>query len=1144
MEQTKTSSYTGASLKRPRPVSSISLGSSSIHLPRVKPIAELTMSYNHRPLSPGARRLQNPARLSDNTLNDSSYYSQRHNSYASPRSSTSGVIPISTQTFINVPPPQNPRPLHQYDSYSGRPRRSSLVDTSRASASASTTQLPSRSRPTIIQQDIARPASPTKITSRETKDYYLTPASSQEPRTTTTTHKKLYSVDGDGSAKLVADVNIPVEPAGNRHHKRRDSVERGGYRSVGVEQQRDRGRVGRSYHTNGTHNRPRDKSIDDEDAYSYTDAAGMYRDTEPRWRDVRPRRGSVDRGGATSRERPASLLDPTFGQRQPAKDAGPPPSTRGWGRVNDHLGRTSSVREQPRVAQSPTRGRAYTDYNDPRDAYYVPPRTSSSDRRTTVHQPYDAYEYDREPRRERRHSITRDGNRLDRSVERRGFGIAGPAAAVAGIAAAGAYREGSQTRAARGDGRGSDESFERLQHRDPGYVPSEPLRRDTVPDLHQHDYQRLEQEKRDREYAQRIQAEERDRQRERELREAQPRRDDRGYDRDYDRDWDRPRDQEYDRDRERERERARQMEPPSERDRDRDRERDRERHHERRGTDRGEHGRKENSPRQSGEDLKPKTGLSQAATGGLAGAAAAFGLTGLLNKVSDKRDKDKERDVEKDRERERERDRERERHERRRDEERERDRDREKERERIEKERDRERDRRPASDEPPPERQQDRDREKQREQDRGLGFAFEAPPEPPRSAPPIDVRPPTNPDWQQERPQPPRTEERVPDRSLDRGSDRPSERPVERAKEHVPEPYQDRQAPTGNQERPAPREPERETQYDSQSTAQMPALPVDPDEDYRRRMEQIQRELGRTAESTQNSDSDPDRERRRREREQRRREQRESRGGAAAPAQMPAMPGAFSDDISSTVTGTTASESTVVGGDRDLRRKPSILDGPMTNESAQIIDNSMSDKRENRVRIVDPPTAEEEERRPKGILKKPTEKFPEHPDAIREGVAPLKDATKKGIPPGARWTKIDRRLVNPEALEASHERFEERLDCVIVLRVLTKEEIQKLADKTREIRDKRYDEDRKAKRSTRNRDRWERDEYEHSDSEDESKSRPPKLLEAPSTAGANQADFIRENERRHGEREAMPYSMSGGLGARDDRSREESRSRY
>ena len=61
-------------------------------------------------------------------------------------------------------------------------------------------------------------------------------------------------------------------------------------------------------------------------------------------------------------------------------------------------------------------------------------------------------------------------------------------------------------------------------------------------------------------------------------------------------------------------------------------------------------------------------------------------------------------------------------------------------------------------------------------------------------------------------------------------------------------------------------------------------------------------------------------------------------------------------------------------------------------------------------------------------------------------------STKEGIPAGARWTKIDRRLVNPQALEEAQERFEERLDCVIVLRVLTKDEIQKLADRTLEIR--------------------------------------------------------------------------------------------
>jgi hypothetical protein len=67
----------------------------------------------------------------------------------------------------------------------------------------------------------------------------------------------------------------------------------------------------------------------------------------------------------------------------------------------------------------------------------------------------------------------------------------------------------------------------------------------------------------------------------------------------------------------------------------------------------------------------------------------------------------------------------------------------------------------------------------------------------------------------------------------------------------------------------------------------------------------------------------------------------------------------------------------------------------------------------------------------------------------------LQAKSSSGIPPGARWTKIDRKLVNPEALQEAKERFEERLDCVIVLRVLTKEEIQKLADRTKELRGKR-----------------------------------------------------------------------------------------
>ena len=91
---------------------------------------------------------------------------------------------------------------------------------------------------------------------------------------------------------------------------------------------------------------------------------------------------------------------------------------------------------------------------------------------------------------------------------------------------------------------------------------------------------------------------------------------------------------------------------------------------------------------------------------------------------------------------------------------------------------------------------------------------------------------------------------------------------------------------------------------------------------------------------------------------------------------------------------------------------------------------------------------------PKGILKKAKEKFPEEPNHVREGVAPL-DAAKRGIPPEARWTRINRRLVNPEALNAEGVRFEEGPDYVIVLKVLNQEEISRYAQKTHEIREKR-----------------------------------------------------------------------------------------
>jgi len=118
------------------------------------------------------------------------------------------------------------------------------------------------------------------------------------------------------------------------------------------------------------------------------------------------------------------------------------------------------------------------------------------------------------------------------------------------------------------------------------------------------------------------------------------------------------------------------------------------------------------------------------------------------------------------------------------------------------------------------------------------------------------------------------------------------------------------------------------------------------------------------------------------------------------------------------------------------------------------------DRGNNKVRILEPT---------KSILRKPRERFPEPPVTEREGVAPLDKEKVKvtGAPPDARWTKVSRDVVNPEALDRAGERYEERADCVIVLRVLSKEEIQKLATLTKRIRDERYEERQRAKEKVR-----------------------------------------------------------------------------
>jgi hypothetical protein len=129
-------------------------------------------------------------------------------------------------------------------------------------------------------------------------------------------------------------------------------------------------------------------------------------------------------------------------------------------------------------------------------------------------------------------------------------------------------------------------------------------------------------------------------------------------------------------------------------------------------------------------------------------------------------------------------------------------------------------------------------------------------------------------------------------------------------------------------------------------------------------------------------------------------------------------------------------------------------DNPPNFQQRTISPGDEEDGRPRKVQLVEP-AEKKEEFKPKGILKPPREvPFPEDPNPTREGVAPLKDASKDGIPPNARWTKISRALVNPEALEKAHERYEERDDYVIILRVVSREDIMKLAEKTKEIRGK------------------------------------------------------------------------------------------
>lgn len=202
--------------------------------------------------------------------------------------------------------------------------------------------------------------------------------------------------------------------------------------------------------------------------------------------------------------------------------------------------------------------------------------------------------------------------------------------------------------------------------------------------------------------------------------------------------------------------------------------------------------------------------------------------------------------------------------------------------------------------------------------------------------------------------------------------------------------------------------------------------------------------------SSRSEETDEDRrERRRRRRRERDEKERQERGDALAATEANVRSDSYERSSKYPRDPQAEEEESKTSRRRRHRR---------TKSSQQSNSEESSDERPDReyrpsqLRVVSPP--KEPEVKPKGILRPPREKFPEDPAPIREGVAPLKDAGKKGIPPNARWTKIDRRLVNPEALEQGNERYEERIDYVIVLRVLSKEDIEKYAELTQRLRGK------------------------------------------------------------------------------------------
>ena len=667
-----------------------------------------------------------------------------------------------------------------------------------------------------------------------------------------------------------------------------------------------------------------------DDGYSYTDPASMYRDTEPAWR--RPRSGSVERGS-----RPTSMILDR-GPRVSNRELGPPPSTRGFDKINSGASKPASHHR----GRSPSleRARDVPKY-DPYPAEVVPARAAAPRHHTpAIHQ---------EPRDHRRDTYHDEYDRRDRDVENRRYNPVD--------------RFEDREVATRGFGIASGNS---------GHILDPPLERPpvwTAPEVPR---------ARPEEYSNQYYSGDRAEARMPEPRPAREREAIPAFD-----------------------------ERPRERERDRDRDR-----------------------RDNGKASPPSA--VPIAAGAAAGAAATIGAAVLKSRDRDRgSDRDRERDLDKEREPRKERD--------------------TKDRRdwAPDERRDDRRDRGPDDrrDRAPEER---RDRVPEERRERAIEDRREAVPEERRERAPEErrVRIPDErrdavPEERRER-APDERRVRKPDERGDWGPEErlplaaaayastqePERKPRERRYEDEDRERRPRKLPSddSSDERPrhyvdrdAAREAERRKEQPPKEAA------LDPDEEYRRR---IQQEAERSGRARDPGDADREKERRRR-REDKDRDRSRDR----------------SDDIRSRGAVSTAAEPQYSRYDDHTSQ---MLDANMVQEP----DSMDREEPSKAVQIVSPPR--DPLPAPRGILRRPTAKFPEDPEPIREGVAPHKSQMKgKDIPPNARWTKIDRKLVNPQALEEAKERFEERLDCVIVLRVLTKQEIQKLADRTKEIRETR-----------------------------------------------------------------------------------------